>query len=1637
MKQMKRIGYMAIIFVFTFMSIFSTASLSIVGANQFESSTTTDGMNGIYEAENANFDLAIIDNKHVGFTGTGFVDYVPNAPGGWIEWTVNVPVDGEYTLGFRYAHGGGDLRPKEIVLNGEVINPELPFDPTGGWSTWEYSSMKADLEQGENVIRAIGIAPSGGANVDHLKVTLEFDEIFEAEEALFDAAIIDDKHPGFTGTGFVDYVPNAPGGWIEWTVDIPVAGAYFLDFRYAHGGGDLRPKEIVLNGEVVEPELAFDPTGGWSTWGYSSMEIDLTEGENVIRAIGIAPSGGANVDHLRVHNKEQNEKDDSIDLEVVDLLEVITENQLNEFKEMGLVVTDQVVVEAPISLLAFMALVNDALGLKKEEQFKNLSLLDEIWGVPAHKWYSFVLETAKDAGYMDSLIQGGTLNYEQTITQGEAAAIIDALGKTVTGLDQDTDALTWGEAKEIADSIRLNDFDQQNVEILAVNALANDLVAVTLNSYFENFDYNDLDVLIATRHWTTMSPGFRNIQISKAAKGTNQFGQTVLFFKSLEEWDEAGNFKGDLQEPTFTGDLEAAIEKAYNLVSWQMDHGGWTKDMETEYGTRWNGSAPRSKQISNGNELGTIDNDATFTEIQFLAEVYQETGDEVLKNSILRGFYFLLNMQYPSGGFPQVYPKRGNPGSSVYYSNYVTFNDEAMVNALQLWDDVLEQRYPFNNDLVPEEYYSLVENSMNRGLDYILKSQIEVDGVLTAWGQQHHPETYEPLTGRSYELPSITAYESVAIINFLMSRPNQTPEIRHAIRSALEWLDEVKVDGYRYFGRDPNQVYFIEDDNATMWYRFYEIGTNKPIFSGRDGVKRYSIHEVEMERIHGYAWAGNWPQQLMRTSQLTGYFGDKIFVQVANTNSEDTHVRTLQKDDIVRMSSIQPVEFKEFDLTPLPLPGIPDPMDVDNGQDPEPGPGPGDGEHIPFIPEGYEGIVLVDENFNDVETGSQPAGFTFGGDEGSVMELPHRTGKVLELPASNQGNSFTKAFDAQEGLILAQLDFMQPTRSNAAHVIALADASGTDVVRIETRDHQFKPRYPDNTFMDSGIENENGVWRNVAVIVDIPAQSFDLYIDGELILENQPFFNESTHISQVRSQTPGSSEREHYVDNLKVMELVEKEEPVESGNGPDIPEGFEEVVLINENFNSVETGAQPAGFTFGGDEGLVMELPHRTGKVLELPASNQGNSFAKAFDAQEGLVLAQLDFMQPTRSNAAHVIALADASGTDVVRIETRDHQFKPRYPDNTFMDSGIENENGVWRNVAVIVDIPAQSFDLYIDGELILENQPFFNESTHISQVRSQTPGSSEREHYVDNLKVSALVEQEEPPVEEPPVEEPPGEEEPPVDEPPVEEPPVEEPPVEQPPGNDEDQENDRKVIIGGVQTEVSGGDKVNIPGTNSYIVFPEDLPAGSSLTVEEVLEAEQGELVSGTTFEIAGDLYRFNFHNPNETSFDGSFTLIFNYNTDVYEAGDIQIYHFSGDTGQWTPIESVVDATEGTVSANVTSFSLYGVLAHVTEENEPSNGLDGDEENDEDKDPVDDSDSKSPKEDEEEKTEDDGTEEKADETKDDTSTEDEKSDDGEALPDTATNMYNMLLVGFILLAFGMTAVLVGRNRMGINVQK
>lgn len=345
-----------------------------------------------------------------------------------------------------------------------------------------------------------------------------------------------------------------------------------------------------------------------------------------------------------------------------------------------------------------------------------------------------------------------------------------------------------------------------------------------------------------------------------------------------EQWSEPRPFLTGLKVPypDPRTNLQAAIAQADWLIGWQLPHGGWWKNWEnSNYRRAWNGREGRSELKVGGVEAGTIDNGATVREILYLAWVYRETGEDRFKSAVLRGIGFLLAMQYPSGGWPQVYPL---PSSSSDYRRYVTYNDNAMINVMELLYHARNRFPPFDAEgLITADYIKRIDAALDKGVRYILDSQIRVNGVLTAWCAQHDPYTgdqyarYAPRPGRAYEPVSISGNESVMIVRFLMEWPEKSPEIEEAIRAAVQWFDQVKVVGMRYVSGDPQEIYFHPDPNSTIWYRFYEIGSNRGIFGDRDGRVAYSIKEISKERRDGYSWAGPYARDLLPLARERGY----------------------------------------------------------------------------------------------------------------------------------------------------------------------------------------------------------------------------------------------------------------------------------------------------------------------------------------------------------------------------------------------------------------------------------------------------------------------------------------------------------------------------------------------------------------------------------------------------------------------------------------------------------------------------------------------------------------------------------------------------------------------------------------------
>lgn len=289
------------------------------------------------------------------------------------------------------------------------------------------------------------------------------------------------------------------------------------------------------------------------------------------------------------------------------------------------------------------------------------------------------------------------------------------------------------------------------------------------------------------------------------------------------------------------------------VLLYQRVTGGWAKNIDM---ARPLTDEERTAVTKDKNRLddSTTDNGATNMQLTFLARLYKGTGEQQYRDAFRRGIDYLLSGQYENGGWPQFWP---NPQG---YQIHITYNDDAMVNTMEMLRDVAEKRPPYDSDLVDKALKKRMLEAFDKGIECILVTQIVSNGEPTVWCQQHDRETYEPAPARAYELPSYCSAESASIVRLLMSLPKPDERVKAAVHAAMRWFDKYKLTGLRIKrtgsreSRD-RDICLVEDPTASpIWARYYDLVYNEPYVCDRDGIPRRRLEQIGHERRNGYSW---------------------------------------------------------------------------------------------------------------------------------------------------------------------------------------------------------------------------------------------------------------------------------------------------------------------------------------------------------------------------------------------------------------------------------------------------------------------------------------------------------------------------------------------------------------------------------------------------------------------------------------------------------------------------------------------------------------------------------------------------------------------------------------------------------------
>lgn len=283
---------------------------------------------------------------------------------------------------------------------------------------------------------------------------------------------------------------------------------------------------------------------------------------------------------------------------------------------------------------------------------------------------------------------------------------------------------------------------------------------------------------------------------------------------------------------------DEAKEIADVVVYVQKDNGGWMKNDQLHRLSKEEKEKLRAKRDG----MSCLDNDATTQEMRYLAKVYQKTGEEKYKDAFNRGLNMILAAER-NGGWSQYWPLRGKKG----YWDYITFNDNLMTNVLSILMDIRDEQDDFKG-LASAEARRRCDEAFQRGIDMVIRCQIDDNGTPAAWCAQHDPETLLPAEGRPHELPSISGQESASLLKFLMKIENPSEELQNTIHTAVAWLDAHKM-------QDKALEEFVNEDGvadrrivdkpgSVLWARFIQMG-------GKSGEAMYQSYFQKLKERGG------------------------------------------------------------------------------------------------------------------------------------------------------------------------------------------------------------------------------------------------------------------------------------------------------------------------------------------------------------------------------------------------------------------------------------------------------------------------------------------------------------------------------------------------------------------------------------------------------------------------------------------------------------------------------------------------------------------------------------------------------------------------------------------------------------------
>lgn len=340
-----------------------------------------------------------------------------------------------------------------------------------------------------------------------------------------------------------------------------------------------------------------------------------------------------------------------------------------------------------------------------------------------------------------------------------------------------------------------------------------------------------------------------------------------------------------------TGDefyYEAASKVANALIWGQLPCGGWNymfdfageNSLKKWYATIGK-SGWRLEEFQHYYGNATFDDKGTMQAAKFLLRMYVEKNDPAYRPALEKAISFVLESQYPIGGWPQRYPlKFDHPfNGKTDYSSFITLNDD--VNSTNI--EFLLQCYQVLGT-------QNVKNSIYKAMNLLIS--LQQGEPYSGWADQYTVDDLQPAHARSYEPRGINSGTTVRAIGLLIEYYKLTGETKFlaGIPSAIDYLESLALPQSEVQKHGRTRL----AENTILVPRFVDPEDGTPYYVHRRGSNSYNGQYYVDQDI----------------SNTVGHYSSVATVNIANLKKSYEDAKQLSSEQLKSESPLLSSERK-------------------------------------------------------------------------------------------------------------------------------------------------------------------------------------------------------------------------------------------------------------------------------------------------------------------------------------------------------------------------------------------------------------------------------------------------------------------------------------------------------------------------------------------------------------------------------------------------------------------------------------------------------------------------------------------------------------------------------------------------------